>query len=1028
MIEAIQRFILKRKVATSMFYGGFLIFGALSLRDIPISLLPNIEFPRLSIITTYSNASPAEMENLITKPISEIVGTIQGVVKVESESIEGYSFVHLSFKNGTDIHFSLVEVREKLDLIRDFLPQDASKPLISRFDPNKSSFMEVVFFVNGLSDDHSLRQFVEENLKVYLDRVDGVAAVQISGGHRKEVFIEIDPERMNSFRISPQDLRSLISINNKNYPAGQLPFGKKDLLVRAIGEYNSTIEVGNTIAFFNEGSGPVYISDFSNVKEQYLDRRGLARYNGKECIVAYIYKEPGKNSVQIAENVSNALSFIQTQFKKEVSLEVVYDESDFIKQSINNLFLSLIIGAVLAFLALLIILKNLQSPSLLLLAIPVTLFPSFLFFKFAGISFNMMSLGGLALGVGMLFDSSNVVLSAIERNLLLGKELTNAILDGGKEVATSILSATLTTIIVFLPITFLKSTLGIVFSEMALAIVVTLSMSLVVSLTFIPLAASFLYKTRKTLNSKKSKFQLYDEEKLIKGYHAFLKDIIANPNIYLLGMIALLVFSFTLIPFIQKEFLPKVDTGEFEMVVTLPRGTDLSTMSDFVSYLEGELLKDKQVARVVTNIGGEEENLKINPNAIVDPNKASLRVVLQEEKDIKTSDFISIFRKKLIIDPSYEISFNTRDNMLGDLLGRKKGNIEFLLIGNDLESIQEFGIKLKNRLLSKMSVLDVKLGMDTKNTEYHLKFNQVKMSRYGLTNAAVSTFVRIALKGLTSSSMKISGMETKIRIGMEEKYTDSLEKLKRLKIRTPSGENISLEQFVEIKEEKNLSSIMRRGNFRINPIQVTLDPKMIKAESEIKSMIQSWKLPEGIKLQFAGEDEDMDSSFKEVIFSFLLALLLIYMLLSAQFESYSSSFLMLFSVPLIFIGTFPALILGGKSLNISSFMGFILLMGVVVDNASLFFEYYRLFLEEKKDRLSAILASSEAVFKPVIMNNTTTILGMLPIVFELGKGSEFQAPLGVVVVSGLFTSTLLSLFVIPLLFYKFNKSKMLHHR
>ncbi len=403
-------------------------------------------------------------------------------------------------------------------------------------------------------------------------------------------------------------------------------------------------------------------------------------------------------------------------------------------------------------------------------------------------------------------------------------------------------------------------------------------------------------------------------------------------------------------------------------------------------------------------------------------------MVLQEDKDIRTSDFISEFRKKLVIDPSYEIVFNTRDNMLGDLLGQKKGSLQFLLIGNDLESIQEFGIKAKSRLLSKPSVLEVKLGMDTKNTEYHLKFNQVKMSRYGLTNASVSTFVRIALKGLTSSSMKIAGMETNIRIGMDKKYTNTLEKLRRLKIRTPSGDNISLEQFVEIKEEKNLSSIMRRGNFRINPIDVSLDPSLTRAESDIKSMIQKWELPEGVKLQFAGEEEDIDASFREVIFSFLLALLLIYMLLSAQFESYSSSFLMLFSVPLIFIGTFPALILGGKSLNISSFMGFILLLGVVVDNASLFFEYYRLFLEEKKDRLAAILASSEAVFKPVIMNNTTTILGMLPIVFELGKGSEFQAPLGVVVVSGLFTSTLLSLFVIPLLFYKFNKNVIPHHR
>ncbi|TGN16946.1 efflux RND transporter permease subunit [Leptospira idonii] len=1020
MLFVLKR-ILHRKIAATMVYSGLVLFGLLSIRDIPIALLPNIELPKLSIITTYANSAPTEIENLITKPISEIVGTIPGVEKVESESIEGYSFVHLRFKNGTDMHYALLEVREKLDLIRDFLPQDASKPLISRFDPNQSAFMEVVFFSQGLSDDRKLRQYIEDNIKVYLDRIDGVAAVQLSGGFQKEVLVEIDPERMNAYRVLPQDLKLLLSTNNKNYPAGQLPFGKKDLLVRAIGEFDTLGDVQNTIVSFNDASGPVYLSDFSQVKERYKNRNGLTRFNGKECVVVYIFKEPGKNTVSVSEEVTKVLSGIEDQFKQDIALNIVYDESDFIRQSISNLFMNLLIGSILAFIALFLILKNFQSPSLLLLAIPVTLFPSFLIFKFLGISFNMMSLGGLALGIGMLFDSSNVVLSAIERNLILGKKIEDAVLKGTGEVTSSIFSATSTTVIVFLPIAFLKSTLGIVFSEMAIAIVITLLMSLIVAITFIPLAASVLYRLRDISKEGFERFSLYNEKKLIGRYHDLLLHLIERPKQYLFLVLSLFVFSFSLIPMIQKEFLPKVDTGEFNINVSLPKGTDLDTMSDYMSFLEEELLKDKRIQSVIVNIGGEEENLKINPKAVTLPSKAVVKVILKEEESTSTSEVIQELRKKIQIAEGTELSFDTRDNVLGAILEQKQGSIEYLIVGSDLDSLQDIGLNIKRKLLSRMDVLDVRTGMEEKNSEYHIDFDQVKMAKFGLTNANVSNFVKIALKGMVSSSMKISGMDTSIRIGMDKKYADSLEKVKRLKIRTPFGENISLEQFVQLREEKNLTSVMRIGNFRVNTVAITVDPRFSNAASDIKSVLGDVKLPQGFKIQVSGEEENLAKSWQEVLLSFSLALLLIYMLLSAQFESYSSSFLMIFSIPLIFIGTFPALFISGKSLNISSFMGFILLMGVVVDNASLYYEYYQLFLEETGDSLLSVMKSSEAVFKPVMMNNTTTILGMMPVVLELGKGSEFQAPLGVVVVSGLLTSTLLSLLIIPLVFYKFRK-------
>ncbi|TGL61192.1 efflux RND transporter permease subunit [Leptospira ognonensis] len=1022
MISDLIKLILERRIASLMFYLGVCLFGLIALKDIPLSLLPNIEFPQLTIITSFPNASAEEIESIITKPISQIVGTIQGVEKVESNSKEGNSFVYLRFKNGTDMGYAILEIREKLDLIRDVLPYEASKPLVSKFDPTKKAFLEIVFNSEALGDEKNLRGFINEQIKLYFERIDGIALVEIRGGHEKEIFVEIDPKRLRAYKIQANELPQLISSNNKNFPAGHLPFGNKDLPVRLLGEFKTKNHLENLIIQSQETSY-TKLGDISKITETYKTRSGFAKYNGKEAVILSLYREPGKNTVKIAEEVGLVVNQINRTYSKEIKGVISYDESIFIKESLNGLYLNLVIGAILAYFALLIILKNFESPSILLFTIPVTLLPSFLVFRSLGIGFNMMSLGGLALGIGMLFDSSNVVLSGIERNLKTKSKLNDSILAGTMEVLPSVFSATTTTIIVFLPIGFIKSTLGIIFREMALSIIITLTFSLMTAILFIPLLASYLYKYRKTVTSNIFIFKIYQEEKIIKIFHRFLSSLIKAKTLFLSTLLLLFFLSLMLIPWLTKEYMPSIDTGVISIQIELPPGSDLDSLSQFVAYLETSLLQDRSIESILTTLGGSEENLRLNPTAVAESNEAEMILQLRESRNETTKEVVERFRNRLSKFEGVKVIFEARENVLGELLSEKKSILVFDIISDELAELAETGALLKDKLLTLSGVFWVTLGSETKASEYQINYDQSKMARFGISNSQVSTFVKLSLKGLHASDLQVNGTSIAIRLGIQKGSSDSIEKIQNLQFVAPNGESVYLGQFINISKRAVDTNIFRIANQRVNHVRIGFDEEVDQLKKEIQTLINRYAEKSEIKIRSGDENEKLGDSFREVLLSFLLALFLIFMLLSGQFESYLTSFVMLATIPLIFIGTIPALLISGKSLNISSFMGFILLLGVVVDNATLYFEYFHLFLKESTDPEKALLKATSTVLKPILMNNSTTILGMLPILFSISKGSEFQAPLGIVVVFGLLTSVILSLFVIPILFLIIEKRK-----
>ncbi len=1027
-MRLIQAFAIRRPIATAMFYGAVVIMGLISFSELQVNLLPELEFPRLTVITVFPDAAPEEVESLVTRPISESVRTASGVQKVFSESIEGVSFITLQFGWDTDTDFAAMEVREKVDLVRGVMPQEAERSIISRFDPAEEPFMEIAVFARGLGKPRELRDFVHHNLKGYLDRVDGVALVSLSGGFKKEIQIDVDQARMLAHGLSLVDLSRQISTTNLNSPAGSITAGDKDILIRTVGEYTDTDDVGRTVVGSNQGGVPVLLRNLAEIKSGYSERTGLARYNGKECVLIGLKRESGRNIVNSAELAREEIARLQLRFDRELELRIIYDQSEFISQSIDNLVGELVFGGLLAFCALVLILRNLRSPLILLTVLPVSLLATFILLFLQDISLNMMSLGGLALGVGMLFDSGNIVLTAIERHSMTGLPPRESALRGAGEVSTSVISAVLTTVIVFLPVVFLKSVIGVVFAEMALTITFSLLVSMVCSLTLIPMLASldFLRGPRYDLQRFRLIRAAAQAERTMElAYARNLGRALENPARLFRWMGALFVCAWIVFYFVPREFVPHVDTGEFQVEVEAARGSTIETTTELVGALEERIATFPDVRHVIARVGYDRDEISDRQGGDVGTHSARLRVILTADRGESAREAIRSLRGRVRSGDDSIIRFEPGGDVLGKLLSPEARSVALDITGEDLEVLRDAGQELSERLGQVPGLVDVGSSMTRQGREYHFFPDGVRSGVYGLSNEFLANYLKKAIDGEIITQLRVADEEIDVRLRGRGTDRDSLRALDRMQLRTDQGRTLFLAQTGRIEEQRGHTSILREGPVRVNRVTADVQGSSRGVNERIESVLENLKLPDGYSVRFAGERENIEKSFRELLFAFALAALLIYMLLAAQFESFKYSLAMMATIPLIAIGIFPALLLTGKSLNVSSFTGLILLVGIVVDSAALFYEYVHLLREEGLPLRSAIQDAGRIVLRPVLMNSGTTVLGLLPVALEIGQGTEFQSPMAITVISGLVTALFLSLLMIPTLFFVIMKREQI---
>lgn len=1009
-----------------MFFCGLVMMGIIAFRELKVNLLPNIEYPRITVVTTYGNAAPEEIENLITRPLSEAVGTVSSIEKVESESLEGVSFITLQFAWGTSIDFAAMEVREKLDLVRGSLPQDASRPIVTRFDPSQTPFMEIAFFGKGAINQNDLRQFIKDEVKVYLERADGVALVQLAGGFQREVQVDVDQGRLAAHKLSLRDLRDALAASNLSVPAGHITVGSRDVLVRSLGEFKDLEDIRRTIVGRNDKAVTIPLSDVADVHDGFKERTGLAHYNGHECVVASLYKEAGKNTVQVSQNAAVEIERIRKRFGNDVEVHVVYDESRFIKNSIGSLYQEIFIGGTLAFIALLLLLRGMRSPLILLTILPVSIFTTFIPLYFYNISLNMMSLGGLELSIGMLFDAGNVVLAAIQRHSAAGLTPKEAALKGGMEVSGSVTSAILTTILVFLPIVFIKSVVGVVFAEMALTISISSLVSLFVSLTLIPTLCSLRmpYLAKIDLEQLRPMRRVaLGEKRLSQLYIGLVGKVLDNPArlFRIVGILFLLACAG--LPLVQRSFIPRVDIGEFFIDVRLPRGSSLAATSDLVTSIERKLEGKPDIAHVLSRVGYDDEQLLARRSGDLGTHIAQIRVIMPADRNRTARELAGILEKEIQTSNDVEVNFVVRSDILSGLLSPDSRAITLELSGDDLQVLGQTGTKIKDDLKKISGVSGVSTSMEDQASELHVRFDDVRMAKTGFSHSTLGELLKSAIFGDVATRLHRGDRDVDVRLRMRREDRATLDNVQSMLVSggKDSG-TVYLSQIADISPGSGYTSIIRSGATRVNRITADVAGRELNnIYSRLDSYIAEAHLPPGMHISYAGERDSIRKSFRELLYAFILSVVLIYMLLCAQFESFKYPLIMLGTIPVILIGIVPAFLVFGKSFNISSFAGIILLVGIVVDNASLFYEYVEILLEEGFALRDSIIAACKICFKPILLNNGTTMLGMIPVALELGEGAEFQSPMALAVIAGLLTSVILTLLVIPALCFIFMR-------
>lgn len=1010
----LSKFAVERPVTITMFILIVLLFGFISLSGLPIDLYPEIEIPVVIVSTSYQGAGPQEIESLITERIESVVATVSNIDEVSSISSEGSSVVVAQFNFGTDMDFASLEMREKVDLIKGLLPSDASDPMVIRIDPNATAIVQIALSSKG-GDLVGLQNLAENEIKQNFERIDGVAQVDIGGGEEEEVSVVVDPYKLSSYGLNMDQIKGLISGSNMNLPGGEVKNGKEELSVRLVGEFDSLDDIKNLPIILKTGS-TITLEDVANIDYKNKDRSIISRVNGRNSISMGIQKQSGKNTVEVANQVKKEMERLEKEYK-EIEFDIVLDNSEFISTSINNVKSNVLTGSLFAVLVLYIFLKSIRTTFIVGVSIPISLIASFILLYMNKITLNMMTLGGLALAVGMLVDSAIVVLENIYRLKSQGLDSKQAAIKGAKEVGMSITASTLTTIAVFLPIVFVEGVIGIMFKDFALTVTLSLIASLVVALTMIPMLSSKLltntYSTRRKF--LQPVYDAFDRVifKLENLYKKVLnKGLKYRKTTVAIGIIFFVVTMASLI-FVGIEFFPTTDEGALNINIKLPIGSTLEMVDEISLAIEEKISNIEEIETIFTNIGSGDFTSGSTSNT------GSIFVKLKDLKDrTKSADEVSeIVRKEVKDIAGAEITVSSM-NMTA-MAGTTPISIK--LKGNDLDILEEISNDFVDLVKSVSGTREVKGSISEAVPELEIKINKDMAAVYGLTTPQIAGNVRTATMGSTVTKYRIDGDEIDVILKAEDEYTNDIGNLENLEIDSPLGLTVPLVQVADFNIVDGPIRINRESQERVVTVSSDISGRDLGSiVRDIENELKEYNMPDGYRYEISGENEDMIEAFTNLLKALGVAVILIYMIMAAQFESLLHPFLIMFTMPLAFGGGIFGLFIANTPFGVTAFIGIIMLAGIVVNNGIVLVDYINQLRKDGMEITEAIKEAGPIRLRPILMTTLTTVLGLVPLALGIGEGAEIQAPMAIVVISGLTFATILTLVFVPVLYYIFE--------
>ncbi|MGQ9632268.1 MAG: efflux RND transporter permease subunit [bacterium] len=1040
----IVEFSTKRPVTVVMFTAAIVIFGLISFNNLAINLLPDIAFPTLTIRTEYPGSAPGEVENLISKPIEEAVGVVGGVVRVSSISRAGLSDVIIEFNWGTNMDFAAIDIREKLDGVN--LPKDAKKPVLLRFDPSLDPIMRISLY--GDENLVALRLLAEEDIKRQLENIEGVASIRVSGGLEEEVHVEIQEAKLARMGIPIAQVINRLSQENVNLTGGTLKDGEAEYLVRTLNQFKSVDEIGD-IVVGESGSAAVALKDVARVIRGNRDRNVITRTNGVESVEIAVFKEADTNTVAVASAVKDRLRKIAGEigrFSDKIKLEVVFDQSRFIRQSIREVLETAIWGGILAIFILYFFLRNLRSTSIISLSIPISVIAAFFLMFLSKTSLNIMSLGGLALGIGMLVDNSIVVLESIGRYWAKGNTLLESANLGASEVGRAVTASTLTTICVFVPVIFVQGVAGQLFVDMALTVTYSLLASLAVALTLIPMLSSIqLVENPAPGNSRKDGLNpqsplvkvLVSPFKLAKSvasgigrgisfllspfYFAFdraysslsrvyprsLRWALSHKALVLLAAAGGFLICVSLAGFLGTELIPEVSQGEFTVDVRAPVGTPLSATDDILRYMEGVSLNRSDV-KMVYSIAGSSGGFSAS-SAEEKENVGQLNIALKEGRRGRFEEAaMEDLRARFRDIPGIEYKFSRPS------LFTFKSPIEVEIKGYNLQGLEEISQNIAERLRAIPGITDVKSSTEGGNPEIQIAFNRERIASMGLDVESIARVIREKIQGEVATELSSKDRKIDIRVRTRDEDRGGIDNLYRLAVNSDGGVTIPLASVADIKVERGPGEIRRVDQERVAIISANLTGRDLgSAVRDIERAISTLPISRDYTVSIGGQRQEMALSFASMRFAIILAVFLVYLVMAAQFESLLHPLVIMFTIPFGLIGVVLILLLTRVAISVVVLIGVIMMAGIVVNNAIVLVDYINRLRKDGMGKMEAIVEACEVRLRPILMTTSTTVLGLLPMALGFGEGAEIRSPMAITVIGGLTISTLLTLILIP---------------
>lgn len=995
----------KRPIGVLMIVIAVVSLGLFSLRSLAVDLFPKIDLPIAVVATSYAGAAPEEVEKLVSSPLEGAMSSIQGIDTIQSQSQVGSSMIIMQFKTGTNLDNALLEVREKVDQVKGMLPDDANDPSVLRFDPQQ---MPILTLSLSGRDAEILQDIADDTVVPFLERQNGVASVSVQGGKTREIRVELNQARMQQYGIGASQVIQAIGAENRSASVGSVQKGAEEQQIRVQGEFSSLTDLENTLIHLPTGD-TLTVGDIAVIQDTYAEQTSLSYVNGEPALILSVQKQSDANTVEAAEAVTEALEELKSDLPKDTQLNITMDTSEIINQSINSVINNMLSGAALSIVILLLFLRNVRSTLVISLSIPIAVIATFALMYFSGQTLNIISMGGLALGIGMMVDSSIVILENIFSYRQRGYSVKDAAVKGASELGSAVIASTMTTLVVFLPMTFVQGIAADIFTPMALSVTFSLIASLVVAITLVPTLSSKMLARVKLQSEKKENALDRFGGRILTVYKKALKWVLSHRKTTVSATIVLLITSFALTPFIGAEFMPSSDQGQFQIAVETPSGTSLEETKKVTDEVTGLLTPYEAVLENVNvSIGGSDIGFGGSTNAAT----VSVELVPSGERDISTTEVVQAINGGIDNIAGAEITVSEVQTGLGG-----GAAIQIGISGEDYDVLKELGDQVVWTLNEIEGIYNPTSSAASGGSELNIVVNRDIAANYGLSYQQVMSEISVTMKGQVATRYREGGDEIDVKVTLPKDTYSDLSALTRLTLRTPGGELIPLSAVANFEQVQGPVVIQRENQQRqINITSDVVGRDLGSVSGEVTQLLEGMNFPDGYSYSIGGQSQDMMESFADLGAALLFAVVLVYIVMAVQFESLLHPFVIMFSLPTTVIGVILGLFITRTPLSITVLIGLIMLAGIVVNNAIILVDYVNTLRGRGLEREEAILEGAPSRVRPIFMTTATTVLGLLPLALGIGEGAEMQAPMAITVIFGLSFSTLLTLFFVPVMY------------